>query len=65
MDFGKGDRDMNIIAAMLLPLDDESLVKELRGQENALIFTKADRIRLWKGYASSDWHWIFDRSESE
>lgn len=63
--FGEAGRDMNTIAATVLPLDDESLVKKLRGQENALIFTKAERIRLWKGYGSSDWCWIFDGSVSE
>jgi hypothetical protein len=44
--FEEAGRDINTIAAIVLPLDDESLVKKLRGQENALIFTKTERIRL-------------------
>jgi hypothetical protein len=44
--FGKAGRDMNTIAAIVLPLDNKSLVKKLRGQENTLIFTKAKKIRL-------------------
>lgn len=63
--FLEGSRDMNMVAAIVLPLDDESLVKKLRGQENALIFTKAERIRLWEGYGPSEWYWIYDRSVSE
>jgi len=43
-------RDMNIVAAIVLPLDDESLVEKLRREENASIFTEAERIRLWNGY---------------
>jgi hypothetical protein len=34
---------MNIVTAIVLPLDDESLIKKLRRQKNALIFTKADK----------------------
>jgi len=56
---------MCIIAAIVLPLDDESLVKKLRGQENPLIFNKDERVRLWKGYMPSDWYWMYDRSMSE
>jgi hypothetical protein len=56
---------MNIIAAMVLPLDDDSLEAKLTGQENPLIFNKNERIRLWKGYVPSDWYWIYDRSVNE
>jgi hypothetical protein len=34
---------MNIVTAIVSPLDDESLIKKLRRQKNALIFTKADK----------------------
>jgi hypothetical protein len=44
--FGEAGRDMNTIIAIVLLLNNESLVKKLRGQENVLIFTKAERIRL-------------------
>jgi hypothetical protein len=44
--FMESGRDMNIIAAIVLPLDDRSLVKELRAQENALLFNKdVERLR--------------------
>jgi len=63
--FMKSGRDMNIIAAVVLPLDDESLVKKLIGHKSPLIFTKAERIRLWNGYGRSDWYWTYDRSTDE
>ncbi|KAN0089981.1 hypothetical protein V8E51_018560 [Hyaloscypha variabilis] len=62
---GKCGRDMCIIAAIVLPLDDESLVWKLRDQENPLIFHKDERVRLWKGHVPGDWYWMYDRSISE
>jgi hypothetical protein len=58
---------MNIIAAIILPLDDEFLVKKLnsRDQEKPLIFKKNERVRLWQGSVPSGWYWTYDRSESE
>jgi hypothetical protein len=63
----KSGHDMNIIAAIILPLDDKVLVKKLnsRDQENLLIFKKNERVRLWQGYVPSDWYWTYDRSVSE
>lgn len=63
--FTKSGRDMNIIAAIILPLDDEYCKRKLGGQKRPLIFTKAERARLWNGYGLSDWYWTYDRSESE
>jgi hypothetical protein len=63
--FAESGRDMNIIAAIVLPLDDESLERKLQGQDNALIFTKGERITLWNGYGASDWYWTYDGSVSE
>ncbi len=63
--FGQSGRDMNIIAAIVLPLDDDSLMRKLGGQKDPLIFNKAERVRLWKGYVPSAWYWIYDRSVNE
>jgi hypothetical protein len=54
--FRQSGRNICIITAIVLPLDNESLVKKLRGQENPLIFNKDKRVRLWKGYIPSDWY---------
>lgn len=61
--FAKSGRDFNIIAAIVVPLDDKSLIDAAK--KNAIIFSKAERVRLWKGYVPSDWYWTFDRSESD
>ena len=63
--FTKSGRDFNIVAAMVLCLDDEALIKKLAGRKDAVIFTKAERVRLWKGYVPSDWYWIYDQSVRE
>lgn len=63
--FMKSGRDFNIIAAFVLCLDDESLIRKLSGKKNAMIFTKAERVRLWNDYVPSDWYWTYDQSESE
>ena len=40
---------MNIIAAIILPIDDDSLDARFATQPNTLILTKAQRATLWKG----------------
>ena len=63
--FSRSGSDLNIIAAIVLPLDDASLIPKLRAQKGAQIFTKAQRVRLWKDYVPSDWCWVYDRSIEE
>jgi hypothetical protein len=72
--------DLNLIAAIVLPLDDERLTSKCRGAgctttttattsgSNALVLTKAQRVCLWKGgwrAVPSDWRWVYDGSEAE
>jgi len=53
--------DLNIIAAIIVPLDEKSLDRKLSQQDGALKFTKAERVRLWQGDSSpSDNYWTFD-----
>jgi hypothetical protein len=63
--FSRSRSDLNIIAAIVLPLDDASLISKFKAQKGAQIFTKAQRVRIWKDYVPSDWHWVYDRSIEE
>lgn len=63
--FWRSGRDMNLVAAIVVPLDDNSLRFKFRRTEDATLFTQADRIRLWNGCVPSDWYWTYDRSMTE
>lgn len=63
--FTYSGRDYNIVAAIVVFLDDKSLIKNFASKKNPVLFTKTERVRLWKGYVPSDWYWPYDRSESE
>jgi hypothetical protein len=56
---------MNIIAAIILPLDDDHLAEKLGRQKDALALRKADRVRLWRGYTPSTLYWVYDGSTAE
>jgi hypothetical protein len=63
--FWKSGQDMNIVAAMIIPLDDEKLTEKLKEEKNSMIFTRSERIRLWNGYGPSDWYWTYGGSKLE
>lgn len=56
---------MNLVAAIVVPLDDNSVKHKYRRDNNAMLFTQAERVKLWNGYVPSDWYWTFGRSTSE
>lgn len=56
-------KDINVIAAIVLPLDDRDVEGKCRGQ--GLNLTKQERVRLWRGDFPHDWRWIYDRSTDE
>jgi hypothetical protein len=57
--FSRNGGDLNIIAAIVVPLDDERLASKFRDQPDTRIFTQAQRVRLWKDHAPSDWYWVY------
>jgi FAD synthase len=57
--------DINAIAAIILPLDDSRVEAKCRHLGHDLIFTKEQRVQLWKGYGMHDWRWVYNRSEQE
>ena len=55
-------KDIGILAAIILPLDDDSVVAKCRAIGQSLVFGKAQRIRLWQGNGPQDWYWVYDGS---
>ncbi|KAI9668926.1 MAG: hypothetical protein M1829_005238 [Trizodia sp. TS-e1964] len=59
--FFKSGADMNLIAAIVLPLNDSSLERKVNNDDDPLIFTQEERIRLWTGDTPQhQWFWAFD-----
>ncbi|KAI4257598.1 MAG: hypothetical protein L6R42_005548, partial [Xanthoria sp. 1 TBL-2021] len=57
--------DLEIIAAIIFPLDDDILKSKFQHRKNTDIFTKVERVSLWKEMVPSDWYWVYDRSAKE
>jgi hypothetical protein len=56
---------MNIIAAVIFPLDDETLARKFEPHSNELLLTKVQRVRLWRGHLGrADDFWVYDDSEN-
>ncbi len=63
--FAESGGDLNIIAAIVLPLDDSSLTRKY-DQVDTPIFTKEQRVSLWrKHHGRNDWYWIYNKSQHE
>lgn len=56
----KHSQDINVIAA-IIPLDDIHVEAKRRALGEDLIFTKAQRAKLWTPFVPRDWYWVFDR----
>ncbi|KAK1962435.1 hypothetical protein LY78DRAFT_251133 [Colletotrichum sublineola] len=61
----EGSRDINVIAAIILPLDDERLEAKCERKGQSLVLSKAERARLWRSDPRfmPEW-WVFDDSTS-
>jgi hypothetical protein len=60
-------QDANVIAAIVLPLDDRDVEAKCRRQKQnkSLVFTKRERVQLWRGHGTHDWCWIYDRDTQD
>lgn len=56
---------MCIVAAIVFPLDDDGLKSKFKNKKDTKIFTKKERVNLWKDKVASDWYWVYDRSVRE
>ncbi|KAF4449322.1 hypothetical protein FALBO_16683 [Fusarium albosuccineum] len=64
--FNNAGDDLHIVAAIVILTDDNRLQDKLSGEENPLILSKEQRVKLWQGNGIPvDWVWIYDKSESD
>ena len=58
-------QDMNVVAAIVLPLDDDDVDAKNHRAGDGLVLTKDERVRLWRGHGPHDWRWVYDRTIEE
>jgi hypothetical protein len=58
-------QDINVVAAIILPLDDTYVKRKSLEAGDGLAFTLEQRVRLWRGHVPHDWIWVYDRGERE
>ena len=58
-------QDMHVIAAIVLPLDDDDVDAKCRRAGSNLVLTKDERVRLLRGHGRHDWRWVYDRDIQE
>ncbi|KAJ4327175.1 hypothetical protein N0V84_002437 [Fusarium piperis] len=57
--------DLHIIGAIIIMTDETRLEDKLCQEENPLILTRKERVRLWRGDGIPvDWAWVYDGSEA-
>ncbi|KAK1599318.1 uncharacterized protein LY79DRAFT_683322 [Colletotrichum navitas] len=59
----EGSRDINVIAAIILPLDDNSLEAKCKRKGQSLVLSKSERAHLWRSDARfmPEW-WVHSSS---
>lgn len=57
--------DINVIAAFILPLDENRVQDKCDRLGQSLVLTKVERAHLWQGYTPSPWYTVYSRSELE
>ena len=61
-------RDANIIAAIILPIDDDRLRLKFSARPGTLMLTKSQRVTLWRGeygLGPAPSCWVFEYSEAD
>ncbi|KAI9682423.1 MAG: hypothetical protein M1829_000215 [Trizodia sp. TS-e1964] len=59
--FLRSGADLNIVAAIIIPMSDRSARGKLWNEDEPVVFTMAERIRLWQGDSPDQWFWIYDQ----
>ncbi|KAK7425172.1 hypothetical protein QQX98_000087 [Neonectria punicea] len=63
--FGNAREDLNIVAAIVIMTDDDRLAAKLSADDDPLLFTRDQRVNLWRGPGIPvDWTWVYDRPEA-
>ncbi|KAF9728581.1 Cytidylyltransferase domain-containing protein [Paraphaeosphaeria minitans] len=61
----ENSQDIDVIAAIVLLLDDDDVEAKCRHLGQRFTLAKEDRVRLWRGYGPHDWRWVHDSSERD
>jgi hypothetical protein len=60
--FEHSGSEMNIIAAIVFPLDDEVLAEKMETRSSNMLLTKTQRVGLWRGHGLASFFWVYDDS---
>lgn len=64
--FLRSGKDLNLIAAMIVPMGHNHIARKCKGSHPGLIFSKEERRLLWKEHPDfPPWAWLFDRGWEE
>jgi hypothetical protein len=64
--YGSSQDDINVLAAIILPLGDDCIERKCRAAGEDLVLTKDQRVRLWRGeFGPNGWYWVYDRSRED
>lgn len=58
-------QDINVIAAIIIPLNDAYVQHKSFIAGDGLAFTLEERVRLWRGHVPHDWFWVYDRGDTD
>ncbi|KAH7148371.1 hypothetical protein EDB81DRAFT_460752 [Dactylonectria macrodidyma] len=63
--FWQSGEDLNIVAAIVVPTNDDRLKVKLSDEEYSIHLPRHQRVDLWRGKGLPiDWAWIYDQSEA-
>ena len=66
--FNNSGCDLNLIAAIIIPLDDIIITDKVGNHKGAIVLTKEQHVALWRGESGLEpgpSFWVFDRSTNE
>lgn len=61
-----GGEDLNIVAAVVVPVDDKDLANKFSGASRPLLFSKEQRVQLFRSTPKLPFNvWVYDRETTE
>ena len=65
----QGTQDINCIAAIILPLDDDRLKRKYASTPDRTLLSREERVQLWRGEENvndlHEWSWVYDKTEED
>jgi len=60
--YHRSGSDLNIVAAIVIPLNNEMLSAKFGLTGENLQLSQHERVRLWRGHRPSSWFWVYDET---